>query len=234
MAVETRGIVLMRGARGPGVEVEVLADGSRLSLVAGSELIAEWEAGSFGIKTHDEGFSIWAEGEEFMLKTDDDVGLARELGLQTASPRMARRVAASRRPKDLPWPDPIPEQPRSYVAAIALALGGVLVLVGSLLLRADPAIADRSVATGLGVAGNLWSAFGAGGLLMIVAALALCVRARVARAVAILSVVPPVIVFGNAARHSSPEADLLIAYGFISGGIVIGVAVLFAGLLGED
>jgi hypothetical protein len=69
---------------------------------------------------------------------------------------------------------------------------------------------------------------------MIVAALALCVRARVARAVAILSVVPPVIVFGNAARHSSPEADLLIAYGFISGGIVIGVAVLFAGLLGED
>ncbi|HEX6300717.1 MAG TPA: hypothetical protein VF148_09670, partial [Acidimicrobiia bacterium] len=220
MAVETRGIVLMRGERGPGVEVEVRADESRLSIVSGSELIGNWEVGSFGIKSLHEGFSIFAEGEEFVLRTDDDVGLAGELGLQTASPRMARRVAASRRPKDLPWPDPVPAQPRSYVAAITVALGGVLILVGSALLRADPALDDRSVETGLKVVGNFWSAFGAGGLLMIVAALALAARIRMAKALAILSVVALVIVFGNAAQQSTPEADLLIAYGFIAGGIV--------------
>jgi len=233
LAVETRGIVLMRGERGQGIAVEVLADDARLSLISGSALIGEWEVGSFGIKALQEGFSIWAEGEELVLKTENDVGLAREMGLQTASPRMARRVAASRRPKDLPWPDPVPETPRSYVAAIAIALGGMLVLFGSLLLRTDPALADRSVEAGLGVAGNFWSAFGAGGLLMVVAALAVAVRARVARGLAVLSVVALVIVFGNAAQHSTPESDLLIAYGFIAGGVVIGVAVLFGGLLGE-
>lgn len=234
MAVETRGIVLMRGERGPGVEVEILADESRLSLISGSELIGEWEVGSFGIKSLPVGFAIWAEGEEFVLTTEDDVGLAREMGLRTVSPRMARRVAASLRPKDLPWPDPIPELPRSYVAAIAIALGGVLVVSGSLLLRSDPALADRSVEAGLGVAGNFWSAFAGGGLLMVVAAVALAVRARLARALAVVSIVALVIVFGNAAQHSPPQADLLIAYGFIAGGIVIGVAVLFGGLLGEQ
>jgi hypothetical protein len=234
LAVETRGIVLMRGERGPGTKVDVLAGDSRLSLISRSELIGEWEIGSFGIKALDEGFAIWAEGEEFVLKTENDVGLAREMGLQTASPRMARRVAASRRPKDMPWPDPVPETPRSYVAAISIALGGVLVLVGSLLLRTDPAVTDRSVEAGLGVAGNFWSAFGAGGLLMVVAALALAVRARVARALAVLSVVALVVVFGNAAQNSTPESDFLIAYGFIAGGVVIGVAVLFGGLLGEN
>jgi hypothetical protein len=47
LAVETRGIVLMRGERGPGVKVEVLANRSRLSLVSGSGLIGDWEVGSF-------------------------------------------------------------------------------------------------------------------------------------------------------------------------------------------
>lgn len=235
MAVETRGTVLMRGQSGPGVAVEVLADRSRLSLVSGSELIGEWEVGSFGIKSLHDGFAIWAEGDVFVLKTENDVALAREMGLRTASPRMARRVAAAQRPKDPVWPDPVPEEPKSYVAAIAFALGGVLVLVGTLFLRSDPALslADRSTESGLGAAGNFWSAFGAGGLLMVVAALALAVLARWARALAVLSVVALVIVFGNAAQRSTPGPDLLIAYGFIAGGVVIGVAVLFGGFLGE-
>jgi hypothetical protein len=120
------------------------------------------------------------------------------------------------------------------VAAIAFALGGALVLLGSLLLRADPSLDDRSVESGLGVAGNFWSAFGASGLLLIVAALALAVWARMAKALAILSVAALVIVFGNAAQQSPFEADLLIAYGFIAGGIVIGLVVMFGGLFAED
>jgi hypothetical protein len=233
LAVETRGIVLMRGGRAPGIEVEVLVDRSRLSLVSGSGLIGEWEVGSFGIKSLHEGFAIWAEGEEFVLKTENDVGLAREMGLQTASPRMARRVAASRRKRDLPWPDPIPEAPRSYLSAIALAVGGVLVIAGSLLLRGDPALADRSVESGLRAAGNFWSSFAGAGLLVLVSAILLAIRARGARALAIVSVVALVFVFGNAAQRSAPGPDLLIAYGFIAGGTVIGLAVLFGGFLGE-
>ena len=108
--METRGIVLMRGERGPGVKVEVLADQSRLSLVSVSGLIGDWAVGSFGIKSLHDGFAIWAEGEEFVLRTENDVGLAREMGLQTASPRMARRVAASQRKKDLPW-EVLPARP---------------------------------------------------------------------------------------------------------------------------
>ncbi|HSK06985.1 MAG TPA: hypothetical protein VK990_05645 [Acidimicrobiia bacterium] len=231
--METRGIVLMRGERGPGIEVEVLADQSRLSLVSGSGLIGDWEVGSFGIKSLYDGFAIWAEGEEFVLRTENDVGLARELGMQTASPRMARRVAASRRKKDLPWPDPIPVAPRSYLSAIALAVGGVLVIAGSLLLRGDPALTERSVASGLSAAGHYWSAFAGGGLSVLVSASLLAIRARGARALAIVSVVALVIVFGNAAQRSAPGPDFLIAYGFIAGGAVIGLAVLFGGFLGE-
>ena len=233
MAVETRGIVLMRGERGPGVKVEVLADQSRLSLVSASGLIGDWEIGSFGIKSLHEGFAIWAEGEEFVLKTENDVGLAREMGLETASPRMARRVAAARRKRDLPWPDPIPEAPRSYLSAIALSVGGMLVIAGSLLLRGDPGLADRSVESGLRAAGNFWSSFAGAGLLVLVSAILLAIRARGARALAIVSVVALVFVFGNAAQRSAPGPDLLIAYGFIAGGTVIGLAVLFGGVLGE-
>jgi len=233
LAVETRGIVLMRGERGPGVKVEILADQSRLSLVSGFGLIGDWEVGSFGIKSLHEGFAIWAQGEEFVLRTENDAGLAREMGLQTASPRMARRVAASHRKKDLPWPDPIPEAPRSHLSAIALAVGGVLVIAGSLLLRGDPVLAARSVESGLRAAGNFWSAFAGGGLLVLVSALLLAIRARGARALAIVSVVALVIVFGNAAQRSAAGPDVLIAYGSIAGGTVIGLAVLFGGFIGE-
>ena len=53
------------------------------------------------------------------------------------------------------------------------------------------------------------------------------------RALAIVATLALVIVFGNAAQHSAPGPDLLIAYGFIAGGTVIGLAVLFGGFLGE-
>jgi hypothetical protein len=62
LAVETRGIVLMPGERWPGVQVQILADESRLSIVSGSELIGNWEVGSFGIKSLDEGFPSGRKG----------------------------------------------------------------------------------------------------------------------------------------------------------------------------
>jgi hypothetical protein len=235
LAVETRGTVQMRGEAGPGVRVEVLADGPRLSLLHREELIGEWEVGAIGIQSLHDGFAIRAEGEEFVLKTDDDVGLAREIGLVAASPRMARKVAASQNP-DVPLrQDPEPVVIRSSLGAIAFALGGVMALAGAFLLREDPTLsfAGRTAREGLGAGGNFWFAFALGGLLMVGAAIVMARRARWSRMAAIIVVAALVIVFGFAAQSATPDADHLLAYGFIAGGAVVGIAVVFAGSFGE-
>ncbi|MGH8872331.1 MAG: hypothetical protein ACRDWS_10170 [Acidimicrobiia bacterium] len=235
MAVETRGTVQMRGEPGRRVAVEVLAEGPRLSLLSGAELIGEWDVGSIGIQSLHDGFAIRAEGEEFVLKTEDDVGLALEIGLGAASPRMARRVAASQNPEARVTPEPDPAETRSNLGAIGLALGGVLVLAGGFFLRDDPTLsfADRTATEGLGAAGNFWFAFVIGGVLMVGAAFVLATRAPWSRAVATLVVSALVIVFGMAAQNATPDPDHLLAYGFIAGGVVVGLAILFAGNLGD-
>ena len=98
----------MRGETTPGVEVEVLADGVRISLLHRDELIGDWEIGDIGIQSLHDGFAIRAEGEEFVLKTDDDAGLAREIGIVAASPRLARKVAASQNQEVPSTADPEP------------------------------------------------------------------------------------------------------------------------------
>lgn len=235
MAVETRGTVQMRGEQGPGVRVEVLADGPRLSLLHREELIGEWEVGAIGIQSLHEGFAIRAEGEEFVLKTDDDAGLAREIGLIAASPRMARKVAASQNPDPPPAPDREPVVIRSSLGAIAFALGGVMALAGAFLLRDDAALspAGRTAGEGMGAGGNFWFAFAVGGLLMVAVAFVMARRARWSRMAAIIAVATLVIVFGFAAQSATPDADHLLAYGFIAGGMVVGTAVVFAGSFGD-
>ncbi len=220
MALETRGTVQMRGESGRGVKVEVLADGPRLRLLHDDELIGEWEIGAIGIQSLQDGFAIRAEGEEFVLKTDDDAGLAREIGIVAASPRLARKVAASQN-QDVPLrADPEPVVIKSNLGAIAFALGGVMAIAGGVLLRDDPV-------------GNFWLAFVLGGLLMVGAALAIARRTKWSRMAAVVAVSALVVVFGLAARSATPDADHLLAYGFIAGGVVVGIAVVAAGSFGE-
>lgn len=235
MAVETHGTVQMRSEPGPALPVEVRADGAHLSLLSRGEVVGEWDVASIGIQSLQDGFAIRAEGEEFVLKTDDDVGVAREIGLVAASPRMARRVAASQNPDLPPKPDPVPVEPRSSLAAIAFALGGVLVFAGGLFLRDDPTLsfADRSAGQGMGEAGNFWLSFVIGGVLMVGVAFVLATRTRWSRAVATLAVVAVLVVFALAAQSATPDADHLLAYGFIAGGAVVGVAVVFGGALAD-
>jgi hypothetical protein len=234
LAVETRGIVRMRGETTPGVEVEVLADGVRISLLHRDELIGDWEIGDIGIQSLHDGFAIRAEGEEFVLKTDDDVGLAREIGIAAASPRMARKVAASQNPEVPSTADPGPLVTKSKLGAIAFALGGVMALAGGVLLRDDPTLpaAEASAGQGLGPGGNFWFAFVLGGLLMVGAALAIARRTKWSRMAAIIAVSALVAVFGLAARSATPDTDHLLAFGFIAGGIVVGIAVIAAGSFG--
>ena len=231
MAVETRGTVQMRGESGPGVKVAVLADGHRISILHRDEVIGEWDVGALGIQSLNDGFAIRAEGEEFVLKTEDDVGLAREIGIVAASPRMARKVSASHN-EDVPLrADPEPLVIESNLGAIAFALGGAMALAGGVLLRDDPTLpaAATSAGKGLGAEGNFWFAFTVGGLLMVGVALAIARRTKWSRLAAIIVVSALVVVFGLAARSATPDADHLLAYGFIAGGVVVGIAVVIAG-----
>ena len=189
------------------------------------------EIGDIGIQSLHDGFAIRAEGEEFVLKTDDDVGLAREIGIAAASPRMARKVAASQNQEVPSTADPDPLVTRSKLAAIAFALGGVMALASGVLLRDDPTLtaAEASAGQGLGPVGNFWFAFVLGGLLMVGAALAIARRSKWSRMAAIFAVSALVVVFGLAARSATPDTDHLLAFCFIAGGVVVGIAVVFAG-----
>ncbi len=235
LAVETRGIVQMRGDTSPGIEVEVLADGVRISLLHDDELIGDWDVADLGIQSLHDGFAIRAEGEEFVLKTDDDVALAREMGLAAASPRLARKLAAEQNP-DRPMPsDPEPVRVRSILGAIGFALAGVMTVSGGVLLRSDASLTpdDTSIGSGLGASGNFWSAFVLGGLLLVGVAVVMAMKKVWARTAAIIVVAGLVILFGLAAQGATPDADHLLAYGFIAGGVVVAIAIVFAGSFGD-
>ncbi len=123
----------MRGDSTHTIKVQVFTDGETLRLLSGADVIGEWPVAGMGIQALQEGFAIHAEGEEFILKTEDDAALAEELGLMTSSPRLARKMAASHNvegPPPVPLEEPKSDAPKSNLAAIAFALGGVLVLAG--------------------------------------------------------------------------------------------------------
>lgn len=229
MAMEAQGVVHMRGDSTQTIAVQVFADSERLRLLSGNELIGEWPVQGMGIQALHEGFAIHAEGEELILKTDNDVALAEELGLLTSSPRLARKIAASHNVEEAK-PEPEPEAPKSNLAAIAFALGGVLVFAGGALLRAAPDL----VGSETGATGSPWLAFMIGGLVMVAVAYLLSRGARWAQVLAILAVAGLIIVFALTVQDVSPDANDLMAYGFLAGGIVVGVTVLFSGTLSQE
>lgn len=234
MALETDGTVLMRGDSGPGVSVRVLPDHGRLRLLSGNELVGEWEIRELGINTLQDGFAIKAEGEEFVLRAVDDAALAEELGIVAATPRMARKVAALHNPEE---PEAPPEtdalaEPQSNVLAIAFALGGVLVLLGGTFLRIAPTteVAPQIVEDAAALsAAEFWLAFVAGGVLMVAAAYVMSIGSRWARVASLLVMAAIVALFAWVISTANDNANYLTAYGFIAGGLIVGVAVLFSG-----
>lgn len=224
----------MRGDTGPGVTVSVLADGHRLRLVSGNELVGDWIVGEIGINVLHEGFNIRAEGEEFVLRTDDDVALAEQIGVAAASPRLARRLAVRHNPEEPPPPEEV-SPVRSNLGAIGLALAGGLMILGGTLLNRDSETATasatlRSVPEGF----EFWLAFVIGGVLMIAAAYVMSLGARVARLIATLLLVGMIITFGFLVSGSQVGVTEIMPYGFIAGGLVVGVAVLVSGSLRQS
>jgi len=233
VAVETSGTVKMRGDSGPGVAVLVLADEGRLRILSGDELVGEWDIDDIGVHALQEGFAIRAEGEEFILIANDEVGLAEEMGLVAVSPRLARKVAVSHNPESPPEPVLVDESPRrdSNTAALAFALAGVLVFLGGSFLRiAQTSGAATTVQTG-NTGGGFWLAFIIGGLLMVLAAVVLWTGVRWARIAAFLVLTGVIIVFGIMVSGAESGSGYVTAYGFVAGGLVVGVGVLFSGAL---
>ena len=230
MAVELDGNVRMRGDTGPGVRVQVVADAERLRLVSGNELVGDWQISDIGIVVLHEGFNVKAEGEEFVLRTDDDVALADEIGVAAASPRLARRIAARHNPETPPEPeDPTPV--KSNLGAIGLAVAGGLIVLGGSFLNLDIGVSARSDAAS---ENEFWIAFVIGGVLMIAAAFVMSIGTRFARTAATVLLLAMIIAFGFLVSGSSADTSELTAYGFIAGGLVVGVAVLFSGSLGQS
>lgn len=231
MAVELGGNVRMRGDTGPGVGVRVLAEDGRLRLVAGNELVGDWTVSSIGVSALQDGFNVKAEGEEFILRTEDDVALAEEIGVVAASPRLARRLAARHNPEERELP-PAPPELSANLAAIGYAVAGALVVLGGTFLSlTGPTPAPAALSNGRGGDFEFWIAFVVGGALMIGVAFVMSIGARFARAISTIVLTAMVIVFGFAVSGFGATPSQVTAYGFIAGGLVVGVAVLFSGSL---
>lgn len=221
----------MRGDRGPGLRVRVEAEENRLRLVSGSEVVGDWRVPDIGIKVLHDGFNIRAEGEEFILHTADDVSLAEELGVAAASPRLARLLAVRHNPEERA-PLEEPEPARSNLGAIGLALAGGLLVFGATILNNEgSSTAPRMAAEPDGGGFEFWLAFLIGGVLLIGTAYVMSIGVRVARLVATGLLVVLMVLFGFLVTSSDTDPTQLTAYGFIAGGLVLGVAVLVSGSL---
>ncbi len=223
MAVELDGNVRMRGDTGPGVDVSVFADGGRLRLVCGNELVGEWPVAEIGVYAFQEGFVVRVQGEEFLLRTADDVAFAEELNVGAASPIMARRLATRRNRQTRPSPPGGEGSPApSTLAAIGFAVAGALVVLGGTLLNVTQGVSNMTES-------NLWLAFVIGGVLIIGVAYVMSIGATGARWIGMGALLLVVVVFGLAVSGSPANARRLTAFGFIAGGLVVGIAVLFSG-----
>ncbi len=230
MAIETQGTLRMRGeADGSSLPVSVTVDDDRIRLLSGDQVVGDWAIRDIGITALHDSFAIRAEGEELILRVSEDARLAEELGLAAASPRMARKVAALGNP---PEPESEPSvdavaEPKSNILAIAFALGGGLVLLGGSFLRLGQETFPS--AEGVPFLGGVepWLLFLVMGGLMVAIAYLMATARRGAQTLALVVVAAVVLLLGLLISRADGDTRHLTAYVFISGGLVVGVAVLF-------
>lgn len=162
MRTELTGSVKMAGDLGGGVQVHVHLEEETLTLVAhdGTEL-GTWPLSEVGIASKPDGFHLRLEGEEIVLRTDDDANFALALGIATPTSRLARQMAKLRDEastaevlvdlSDLPPPLPEPVPPevpttprRAYRLADGLPYLGLLVVVSATLALVASIVAAAS------------------------------------------------------------------------------------------
>ncbi|MGH8911718.1 MAG: hypothetical protein ACRDVD_04335 [Acidimicrobiia bacterium] len=162
MKTELTGSVRMAGDAGRGVEVHVHLEEETLTLVAsGGGELGTWPLSDVGIASKPDGFHLRLEGEEIVLRTDDDANFALALGIATPTSRLARQMAKLRDEatasdllvdlSDLPptAPEPtiaeVPSTPRrAYRLADGLPYLGPLVVVAATLALVSSIVAAAS------------------------------------------------------------------------------------------
>lgn len=87
----------MANPDGPALQVLVNLTEERMILHTDSKVLGDWSLGELLIRGEDDGFHVRLEGEEVIIRTNDDPGLALELGLRSASPRLRRQMATRNR-----------------------------------------------------------------------------------------------------------------------------------------
>jgi hypothetical protein len=93
----------MPGERGPGLRVEIdLTDDSHLHIAAAQELIGDWSIEDLAIRAAEDGFHLLAEGEEVIIRTDNDPAFAVAIGLRNA-PTLLRRQMSELMRNDPAW-----------------------------------------------------------------------------------------------------------------------------------
>ncbi len=89
------GSLRIRGSFQTPLDVEVDLTEERLAIRSYDTVIGDWALGDILISGREDGFHMRIDGEEVIVDLTDDVGFALEIGLQSASPRLRRRMGAA-------------------------------------------------------------------------------------------------------------------------------------------
>jgi len=106
-----KGSLRMAGEAGPGLRVVIdLTDDSHLQIAASQDVIGDWSLDDVGIRAADDGFHLLAEGEEVIIRTDNDPAFAVAVGLRNA-PTVLRRQMSELLRNDATWHERAIEKP---------------------------------------------------------------------------------------------------------------------------
>jgi hypothetical protein len=104
------GSLRLPGEIGPGLRVQIdLTDDSHLQIAAAQDVIGDWPLHEVGIRAADDGFHVLAEGEEVILRTENDPAFAVAVGLRNA-PTLLRRQMSELMRNDPNWHERAIEQ----------------------------------------------------------------------------------------------------------------------------
>ncbi len=81
----------------PVLDVLIDLTEQRMLLHTESMVLGDWSLDELLIRGEDDGFHIRVDGEVAIIRTNDDPGMALELGLRSASPRLRRQMASRNR-----------------------------------------------------------------------------------------------------------------------------------------
>ncbi|HEY7563881.1 MAG TPA: hypothetical protein VIA81_03055 [Acidimicrobiia bacterium] len=70
-----------------------LTDDHHMRITTEDVEIGQWEIGGVTVRAADDGFHMMADGEELVLKTDDDPAFAIAMGIRNAPPILRKQIS---------------------------------------------------------------------------------------------------------------------------------------------